>query len=552
MWNLFVSLLSLTAAVTSTPTSKTPITRVKNGTLAGFYSETYNQDYFLGIPYAQPPVENLRFRQAQSLKTGWKGVRDAKEFQKLCVGYGLDQTFYETSEDCLYLNVIRPAGYENRKLPVGFWIHGGGFQNGGGPDQRYNLSFIVDQSVAIGKPIIAVSLNYRLSLWGFASSSELAQEGSLNVGLRDQRLALHWVQENIKAFGGDPNKVTIWGESAGAASVGFQLTAYGGRNDHVYRAAIMQSGGPILFGAQGGPNKTQAAFDTIVLQVGCASAVNRLECLRKVPFETLNATMSGTLSSTAGFGVVTDGDFVQDYGSAQLELGQFAKVPIIVGANSDEGASFAPYGINSTEEFEANLSTLPDSYRKAVVNAYPDDLHVNVIQSLGNQRPAPRFGKQFRRVATYYGDYVFIAPARRTAKTWASHGLPTYKFRFNADQKVFAPELRVSHFKEIPFVFRNIEGIGSRPDIKPFTGLGQNYIELAYFMSSTWASFIYDLEPNSWKGRSKKIPQWPKYNIRNPQEFVFEANVTSHAEEDTYRQAGIDLINTNAINVYTR
>jgi carboxylesterase type B len=102
----------------------------------------------------------------------------------------------------LYLNVVRPSGYEGKKLPVAFWIHGGTFVNGGGADQRYNLSFIVEQSVTIGKPIIAVSINYRLSLWGFASSKELQADGALNIGLRDQRLAMHWVQENIKAFGG--------------------------------------------------------------------------------------------------------------------------------------------------------------------------------------------------------------------------------------------------------------------------------------------------------------------------------------------------------------
>lgn len=114
----------------------------------------------------------------------------------------LDQIPYNQSEDCLYLNVVRPAGYEDVKLPIGFWIHGGGFSNGGGGDGRYNLSFIVQQSVKIGKPFIGVSTNYRLSAWGFLSSSELAGEGLTNLGLKDQRLALHWVQENIEGFGG--------------------------------------------------------------------------------------------------------------------------------------------------------------------------------------------------------------------------------------------------------------------------------------------------------------------------------------------------------------
>lgn len=314
----------------------------------------------------------------------------------------------------------------------------------------------------------------------------------------------------------------------------------------------MQSGGPILYAAQGGANKTQAAFNQIVSQVGCGSSTDRLDCLRSVPFNTLNATMDGNIYNTAGFGVVTDGDFVQDYGSVQLKRGQFAKVPIIIGDNSDEGASFAPYGINTTEQFEASLSSLPEAHRKKILQAYPDDLRVNVIQTLGDQRPSPRFGHQFRRVATYIGDYFFIAQGRQTAQTWAARGLPAYKFRFNADQKVFPPELRVNHYREIPFVFRNIDGHGFRPDIKPFTGQGRNYIDLAYFMSSTWASFIHDMDPNTWKGRSEKIPKWPKYTIGNPQNFVFEANVTNHPERDIFRKEGMDLINSNAASVYSR
>jgi carboxylesterase type B len=163
--------------------------------------------------------------------------------QTKCYGYGSDQWNYAVSEDCLYINVVRPSGYEHEKLPVAFWIHGGGFNQGGGVDQRYNASFMVKNSVDIGKPIIQVSINYRLSVWGFLSGSqELVDAGGLNLGLRDQRLALQWVQENIKSFGGDPSQVTIYGESAGGASVGFHLTAYSGRDDKLFRGAIMQSG----------------------------------------------------------------------------------------------------------------------------------------------------------------------------------------------------------------------------------------------------------------------------------------------------------------------
>lgn len=113
-----------------------------------------------------------------------------------------DQFWYPVNEDCLYLNVVRPSGYENASLPVAFWIHGGGFSQGGGIDQRYNLSFIVQEAAEQGKPFIGVSTNYRLSAWGFLSGDEVQEAGQTNIGLRDQRLALHWVQENIAGFGG--------------------------------------------------------------------------------------------------------------------------------------------------------------------------------------------------------------------------------------------------------------------------------------------------------------------------------------------------------------
>jgi acetylcholinesterase len=121
-----------------------------------------------------------------------------------CYGYGSDNWNYGVSEDCLYINVIRPAGCsESDKLPVVFWLHGGGLYMGSGIDQRYNQSFTIQNSVAIGKPVIGVSINYRLSAWGFLSGSEeLRATGDLNLGLKDQRLALQWVQENIGAFGG--------------------------------------------------------------------------------------------------------------------------------------------------------------------------------------------------------------------------------------------------------------------------------------------------------------------------------------------------------------
>lgn len=145
-----------------------PMVTVKNGTIRGIHNSAYDQDFFLGVPYAQPPLSGLRFANPVPINKTFRGTRDASRYSLECVGYGTDQLNYNVSEDCLYLNVVRPSGYDGKKLPVFVWVHGGGLYQGGSPDQRYNLSFIVRNSVKVGKPIVAVSFNYRLSAWGFS------------------------------------------------------------------------------------------------------------------------------------------------------------------------------------------------------------------------------------------------------------------------------------------------------------------------------------------------------------------------------------------------
>jgi len=481
------------------------------------------------------------------------------------------------------LNVIRPAGYDGKKLPVAFWIHGGGFTQGGGVDQRYNMSFMVQNSVDIGKPIIGVSINYRLSTWGFLNGGkELADAGELNFGLRDQRLALHWVQENIESFGGkclntkmlknmrlkvkagDPKKVSIFGESAGGASVGFQLTAYNGRNDKLFRGAIMQSGNPIYYRNLASPLANSASYNELLARTNCSAASSPLACLRQVPEAKLNAAINSTSSTypttLAGFGPILDGDFVADYGSKQLADGRFVHVPIIDGANSDEGSSFGARGINTTEDFYRSLvngsTPLPPDFAKQVLEAYPDDLSVNVIASLGNSRPGPPFGSQFRRSASYGGDATFIANRRKTCEVWAAAGLAAYCYRFNAIPAGLPPVVGVTHFQEVSFVFNNILGVGYAPAATPpFQGKGQSYKDLAKFMDASWVSFFHDLNPNSWKksaGWKGKEKDWPKYDVKKPMDFVFDANVTSFAEPDTYRKEGMALINAHNLDVYGR
>ncbi|KLU81104.1 lipase 2 [Magnaporthiopsis poae ATCC 64411] len=191
-------LLAATASAANVRRDNSPPTvQLANGSYYGLHSQTYKQDMFLGMPFAQPPVGDLRFRQAQSLNSTWQGSRNATEYGYECIGYGSDQWAQTganyVSEDCLTLNVVRPDSVRpGDKLPVAVWIHGGAYYMGGGSDPRYNTSFMVQQSVAMGTPIVAVTINYRLSSWGFLYSSEMAAEGATNLGMRDQRLALRW------------------------------------------------------------------------------------------------------------------------------------------------------------------------------------------------------------------------------------------------------------------------------------------------------------------------------------------------------------------------
>jgi carboxylesterase type B len=241
----------------------TVIAPVPGATVVGRASSSV--DSFMGIPFAQPPVGGLRLKPPQPL-TKPLGVVDADDLlPKACpqfffsvddgglpsdvLGTILNTPFFQTvtnaGEDCLTINVQRPAGTPaDAKLPVLFWIFGGGFELGA--TQMYDGSSMVQGSVAQGKPVIFVAVNYRVGGFGFLPGKEILADGAANLGLLDQRLGLKWVADNIAAFGGDPDKVTIWGESAGAISVLDQMAMYDGDNTYnekpLFRGAIMNSG----------------------------------------------------------------------------------------------------------------------------------------------------------------------------------------------------------------------------------------------------------------------------------------------------------------------
>ncbi|KAK5164953.1 uncharacterized protein LTR77_009618 [Saxophila tyrrhenica] len=552
--------LALAVSETKRQSSGAPTVTVKNGTISGVHSNTYDQDYFLGIPYAQPPVNELRFRNPQSLNTTYDSTLQATEYAPECVGYGGDQIGYPVSEDCLVLNVVRPSGCDGQDLPLGVWIHGGGLYMGGATDERYNLSFIVQNSVDIGRPIIGVSIAYRLSAWGFLQSQEVSGSGNTNMGLRDQRLALHWIHENIGAFGGDCSKVTIWGESAGAASVGWHLMAYNGRDDNIFRAAIMESGNPVPYNSYRDNTFFQPKYDHVVKAAGCAHSIDTLDCLRSVPYKKLNNLFN--TSSAGDWQPIVDGDFVAKFGSIQLAQGDFVKVPIMDGANTDEGVSFGPMGVNSTQDFidfassDEVQATLPRYFAEMLPDVYPNEPEYWIpgVETVGNYTYTQPFGKghQYQRSAAYFGDVVMIANRRGACQAWAAAGVPAYCYRFNTRPAGSDFEVGVTHFQEVAFVFDNTQGVGynkAHGTVNPFQGKPQSYQQLAKLMSSSWASFIATLDPNGFEGRYAQAEAWPKYSVEEPQNIVWDANTTAlaYAEPDTFRQEGIQWILDHAL-----
>jgi carboxylesterase type B len=508
--------LALLAVVHSCIAADLPTVTTLNGTYTGVYSDLYDQDFFLGIPYSQPPVGDLRFRQAQSLNSTWTGTRNATEYSPECIGYGSDQWVLGNiiSEDCLTLNVIRPAGASPAsKLPVGVWIYGGGQVQGGNRDPRYNLSFIVQQSVYSRSPFIGVSINYRLQAWGYLFGKEVMEAGSANMGIRDQRLALHWIQENIVAFGGDPSKVTIWGESAGASGVGMQLVAYGGRDDKLFRGAIAESGGPTGGRAYLTPTQWQPYYDRIVNATNCSSSADSLSCLRTIPTLTLSSILNSSVTTGASWGPNIDGDFLQDSGTTQVLQGRFVKVPFLIGRNHDEGTMFATKGINTTEQFLAAITAQGPSNATALTLAalYPDIPSIGIPATLSGRPPPSQasLGAQWKRAAAYAGDLQQHAPRRLITQSWAKYNATAYSYHFNVFTNGFDSTIGVTHFTEVAFVFANTMGNGYINVVAsdPFAGKPESYKQVARMMSRMWASFIVDLDPNNNGGKLRLLSQ---------------------------------------------
>jgi para-nitrobenzyl esterase len=438
---------------------------------------------FKGIPFAAPPVGAKRWRAPQPV-VPWSGVRRAGEYGPDCMQIPFPGDAaplgVTPAEDCLYLNVWRPAA--GGHYPVMVWIYGGGFVNGGSSPPVY------DGSAFARDGIVLVSFNYRLGNFGFFAHPALSAEGRGqmlgNYAYMDQIAALRWVRKNIAAFGGDPSNVTIFGESAGGISVHALLLAQAAQG--LFQKAIIESGGGDAGvggrALSGGPDSAEARGLALARQFGIegedAAALARL---REVPADQLvdglNMATMGRSATYAG-GPILDGRLEQGSPVAQYAKGRGARVPVMVGANSaDLGFMFA----SSLDELYAQFG--PDEARAREVYTAPAGTPVGAV--------AFRAG----------GDQMMVEPARRTARLLAARGQQVYEFRFS----YVAESLRKTtpgapHATEIPFVFDTVAARYGRD-------LTASDEAAARAMHAYWVAFARTGRPEV-PGQ----PPWPAYS----------------------------------------
>ncbi|KAH9889020.1 carotenoid ester lipase precursor [Cubamyces lactineus] len=388
---------------------------------------------YLGIPFARPPVGKLRLQLPQPLQP-YTGVINATTYGYQCMqpeivsptipAYlpsaihdffnSITSPAVPQNEDCLTVNVVIPAGTTRKaKLPVAAWIYGGGYATGSNAVMPGEV--IVNRSMALGQPVIYVSMNYRLGAFGFLGGREVMEAGVGNLGLQDQRAALRWIQKYISEFGGDPKKVTIWGESAGSQSVAFHMVTNGGDNEGLFRAGWMESGTvqPVA-----SITTLQPTFDAIASAVGCTpGSAHVLDCLRTVPADAIKTAMidQSSVFGYTGLNVPwsprVDGAFFKE-NSAQLVLkGEIADVPVVVGDCEDEGTLFSIPSLNITTDAELAhflktnfLSNAPPSALARVLSLYPADPAAGSPFGTG---AAYNFTREYKRLAAFQGDLVF-------------------------------------------------------------------------------------------------------------------------------------------------
>ncbi len=506
--------LICTALVLSLNLSGAEPVRIASGLIAGKTSADSTIRIYEGIPYAAPPVGNLRWKVPQP-PANWEGVRQTTQFGPRCMQAHLfsDMIFRDNgpSEDCLSLNVWTPATDAAAKLPVMVWIYGGGFAAGASSEPRQ------DGEQLAKKGVVVVSLNYRLGVFGFFAHPELAKESghnsSGNYGLLDQVAALYWVQKNIAAFGGDPGNVTIFGESAGSFSVSALMASP--LTIGLFEKAIGESG---AFFSATLPAKSLSESEEADAQFAHSIDATTLEALRAKPADEL--LQAATKEKDVRFAPNIDGFFLpQDVYSIYAE-GKQRHVPLLAGWNADEGSYHSIFGKEepNVANYKARLQALFGDKADALFSHYP----------------ATTAEEAKRAAQDLSGDQFIGFSTWKWIEMQSSTGAaPVYRYRFEDAPPVAngEPSRGAYHSSEIEFVFENLrfKNLPWRPQDR----------QLSDEMSSYWTNFAKKGSPNG-----SGLPNWPAYRKDDGYQ-VMHLGPESHAGPDKNR-ARYELLDSMA------
>jgi para-nitrobenzyl esterase len=433
---------------------------------------------YLGLPYAAAPVGDLRWKAPQP-PASWKGDRDATQFGARCAQNPVfaDMIFQDSapSEDCLYLNVYAPAGATaSSELPVMFWIHGGGFAGGGSSEPRHNGDFLPL------KGVVLVTINYRLGVFGFLATADLAKEShgaAGNYGLLDMVAALQWTKANIGRFGGNPANVTIFGESAGSMAVSTLMASPKARS--LFAKAIGESGGAFssvlpMDRLASREKKDGAWVDSL--------GVKSLQELRAVPTDKILASAKG---ATGGFSPIVDGNLLTEPVEDTYAAGKQAHVPLLAGWNRDEGSFFG--NGTTAEKWKATAAQLFKDRSTEFLKLYPGDTDEQAVDSAGAYG-----GDNFIAFSTW----KWLEAHRKTGSS------PVYRYHFElrASPSKFHPGTFAFHSDDIEYVFGTL-------DTRPGATIRPEDRKLSEQVMSYWTNFAKTGDPNG-----PGLPAWPKYD----------------------------------------
>lgn len=455
---------------------------------------------FLGIPYARPPVGELRWRAPEP-----PAVRSGA---LPCLEFGDDFPQAASSllrakaqsEDCLYLNIWTPEGARPGELPVMVWVHGGGFVSGSGADAR------CDGAAFAARGAVVVTFNYRSGIFGFLAHPGLAQESAQasagNYGLLDQIAALRWVRENIAAFGGSPDRVSVFGVSAGSASIALLLVSPLARG--LFQRAMMHSPGTCR--PLGGLEEAMALGRTLG---------DDLKALRALPTAELFARTSLLVPKMRGLTTprllrpIRDGWVIRDDELPSFERGEFNALPVIVGTNADEGSKLtASWTVNALPAYRDLLATSFGPLADRAAQVYP----------------ATGDSEVRSRVAELFGDTQFNYGAWKLARVMSDAGQPTYRYLFTRRRPGLADGPH--HGDEVAYVFDTL-ALQRQHGGFEFDALDQ---AAASAMNTAWFNFASTGEP---------LGGWQRHELRQPHIRVFGDSVS---ERSTWREAQVSFL----------